>query len=76
MAQKRLKLFSGIVLRAYHISGSECKFRSKSKERAKNIDRTQVVGLLVEQKRDWLSSVPNNLYLQLYFILHLLLYFQ
>lgn len=47
LAQKRLKLFSWIVLRAYYVSGSERKFRGKSKERAKNIDITQVVGMLV-----------------------------
>nr|DAU38903.1 MAG TPA: hypothetical protein [Caudoviricetes sp.] len=51
MPQKRLKLFSGIVLRAYHVSGSEREFRGKSKERAQNIDRMQVVWLLSEQKK-------------------------
>ena len=30
LPQKRLKLFSRIVLRAYHVSGSERKFRVKS----------------------------------------------
>nr|DAO46360.1 MAG TPA: hypothetical protein [Caudoviricetes sp.] len=51
MPQKRLKLLSWIVLRAYHISGSEREFRGKSKERAKNIDEMQVVWLLLEQKK-------------------------
>lgn len=41
--QKRLKLFSGIVLHAYNISGSELKISGKSGN---------------NKKRDWLSSVP------------------
>ena len=36
LPQKRLKLFSGIVLRAYHVSGSERKFRGKSENKTKN----------------------------------------
>ena len=30
LPQKRLKLFSGIVLRAYHVNATERKFRGKS----------------------------------------------
>lgn len=36
LPQKRLKLFSWIVLRAYHVSGSERKFRGKSGKEHKN----------------------------------------
>ena len=36
LQQKRLKLFSGIVLHAYHVSGSERKFRVKSENNTKN----------------------------------------
>nr|DAD80220.1 MAG TPA: hypothetical protein [Siphoviridae sp. cttxG5] len=51
MAQKRFKLFSGIVLRVYYVSCSERKFRGKSKESVQNINEMQVVGMLVEQKK-------------------------
>ena len=37
LAQKRLKLFSGIVLRAYYVIGSERKFRGESKKSTKKI---------------------------------------
>jgi len=36
LLQKRLKLFLGIVLRAYHVSGSERKFLGKSGKEHKN----------------------------------------
>nr|DAK97874.1 MAG TPA: hypothetical protein [Caudoviricetes sp.] len=60
MAQKRLKSFSGIVLRAYHINVSERNFWGKSGN---------------NKKRDWLSSVPFYI-LQIILLRHVNWFFE